>query len=69
MNELDFAPTWEAAVEICIDVLQDPNATVGNVLVAKEELRDLARHVDMLKAHIGQLQEALDEATGWEANA
>lgn len=67
MKELNLAPTWESAVEIYIEVLQNPRATAGAILAAKEDLRDLARHVDMLKAHIGKLQEALDEATRKEA--
>lgn len=67
MKELNLAPTWETAVEIYIEVLQNPRATAGAIIGAKEDLRRLARHVDMLKAHIGKLQEALDEATGWEA--
>ena len=60
---------WKAVVEICIDVLQNPSANVGEIIYAKEDLRDLARNVDILKAHIGQLQESLDEATGKEADS
>ena len=54
---------WISAVEIYIEVLQNPRASVGAIIGAKEDLRDLAREVDMLKAHIGKLQAALEEAT------
>ena len=54
---------WETAVEIYIEVLQNPRATAGAIIGAKEELLRLARDVDMLKAHIGKLQAALEEAT------
>jgi hypothetical protein len=57
---------WQAAVEICIDVLQNPRANVGEIICAKESLRELARNAAELKAHVGQLQEALDEAPGKE---
>jgi len=67
MKELNLAPTWETAVEIYIEVLQNPRATAVAVIGAKEHLRRLARNAEELKAHVGQLQEALDEATGKEA--
>lgn len=52
---------WTEAVEIYIEVLQNPRASAGAIIGAKEDLRNLARDVDMLKAHIGKLQDALDE--------
>jgi hypothetical protein len=60
---------WESAVHIYIEVLQNPRATAGAIIGAKEELLRLARNFESAKAHIGQLQEALDEATGQEAEA
>ena len=56
-------PTWEDAVRIYIDVLQNPRATAGATIGAKEDLLRLARNFETAKAHIGKLQEALDEAT------
>ena len=67
MNELDhlpsFNPTWEEAAEIYISVLVNPLASDEATFSAKEDLLSMARDIDMLKAHIGKLQEALDEAT------
>jgi hypothetical protein len=50
MNSIDLTPTWEAAVSIYIEVLQNPDATAGAIIGAKEELMRLARTVDRLKA-------------------
>lgn len=54
---------WEAAVEIYIEVLQNPRASVGAIIGAKEDLRALARNAEELKRHVGKLQNALDKAT------
>ena len=54
---------WTEAVEIHIETLQNPRATVGAIIGAKEELLRLARDIHMLKAHIGKLQAALEDAT------
>lgn len=59
---------WENAVCIYIEVLQNPRASAGAIIGAKEELLRLARNFEAAKAHIGQLQEALDEATGKETD-
>lgn len=56
--------TWETAVKIYIETLQNPRATAGAIIGAKRELLRLARHFEAAKAHIGELQKALDEATG-----
>lgn len=50
MNELDLSPTWAAAVEFYIEVIQNPRATAGAIIGAKEDLRRLARIVDRLQA-------------------
>lgn len=43
---LDMTPTWQAAVEIYIDVLQNPNASFEATKAAKEDLMRLAKAVD-----------------------
>jgi hypothetical protein len=63
LNSIDLTPTWEYAVSIYIEVLQNPDATAGAIIGAKEELLRLARNFEAAKAHVGKLQEALDEAT------
>ena len=50
MNELDFAPTWEAAAEIYISVLMNPTASDEATELAQEDLLAMARTVDRLKA-------------------
>jgi len=50
MNSIDLTPTWEAAVSIYIEVLQNPDATAGAIIGAKEELMRMGRIVDRLKA-------------------
>ena len=50
MNSIDLTPTWEFAASIYIEVLQNPDATAGAIIDAKEELLRLARIVDRLKA-------------------
>ena len=50
MKSIDLAPTWEFAASIYIEVLQNPDATAGAIIDAKEELLRLARIVDRLKA-------------------
>ena len=62
---------WEAAVHIHIEVLQNPRASVGAIIGAKEELLRLARNAEELKRHVGKLQDALDDAQpgltfGWD---
>jgi hypothetical protein len=44
----DLTPTWEAAVNIYIAVLQNPTASFDAVKAAKEDLISLARSVDAL---------------------
>ena len=50
MPTFDLTPTWEFAASIYIEVLQNPDATAGAIINAKEELLRLARTVDRLKA-------------------
>lgn len=50
MPTFDLTPTWEFAASICIEVLQNPDATAVAIINAKEELLRLARIVDRLKA-------------------
>ena len=63
MKSIDLTPTWEFAVSIYIEGLQNPEATAEATKGAKEELLRRARNFEAAKAHVGKLQEALDEAT------
>jgi hypothetical protein len=46
-------PTWEEAVMVYIDVLQNPNASFMSIQIAKEELILLARSADKAIAQNG----------------
>lgn len=48
---IDITPTWETAVSIYINVLQNPGASFEGIEAAKEELLRLARIVDNLRAN------------------
>ena len=50
MNSIDLTPTWEFAASIYIEVLQNPDATAGAIIDAKEEILRLARTVDRFTA-------------------
>ena len=45
--------TWEEAVMVYIDVLQNPNASFMSIKIAKEELIILARGADKAIAQHG----------------
>jgi hypothetical protein len=46
---IDLTPSWETAVNICIMVLQNPEAGQEAIETCKQELLRLARHVDSLQ--------------------
>jgi hypothetical protein len=51
MNKtIDLTPTWEAAVMIYCQVLQNPEAADAAIINAQEDLLKLARYVDKLQA-------------------
>lgn len=50
MQTIDVTPTWEAAVQIYVAVLQNPDAEFSARQGAMEELLRLARIVDGLIA-------------------
>ena len=60
---IDMTPTWAAAVEIYMAVLENPNASPEGLDSARSELRRLARAFDELSAepdepeieHLGQV--------------
>lgn len=47
---IDMTPTWAAAVEVYIAVLENPNAGHNGRDAAREEIRRLARAFDELSA-------------------
>lgn len=51
MKMIDLTPTWEAATQIYIEVLRNPKASAEAVRGAKEDLLQLARSVDQMKAN------------------
>jgi hypothetical protein len=48
-KHIDLTPSWETAVNICIMVLQNPEAGQEAIDTCKQELLRLARHVDSLQ--------------------
>jgi hypothetical protein len=50
---MNSEPTWEEAVMVYIDVLQNPNASFMSIKIAKEELLILARNADKVIARDG----------------
>jgi hypothetical protein len=46
---IDLTPTWETAVRIYCQVLQNPEAADAAVINAQEDLLKLARYVDQLQ--------------------
>jgi hypothetical protein len=57
---IDLTPTWETAVWIYCQVLQNPKAADAAVIEAQNELLKLARYVDDI-----QLEKIDDESNGW----
>ncbi|MGI9357902.1 MAG: hypothetical protein ACR2ON_00695 [Paracoccaceae bacterium] len=48
MNTIDMTPTWESAVKIYMAVLENKNASVEGIKIAREEITFLAKTVDQL---------------------
>ena len=54
MTNIDLTPTWEFAVQVYCEVLQNPDANPESLCSAREELIRLARIVDNLKSKQSQ---------------
>lgn len=54
---MNSKPTWEEAVMVYIDVLQNPDASFLSRSIAKDELMHLARAADKVIAQNRELEQ------------
>tara|TARA_A200000159_G_scaffold157040_1_gene172655 strand:+ start:1476 stop:1661 length:186 start_codon:yes stop_codon:yes gene_type:complete len=60
MKTIDISPSWESAVRIYLQVLENDNASAEGKQIAREDIIFLAKTVDQLS----KVQEAEQEQNG-----